>query len=257
MSSERSTFRRTGIGAFDVLRPGSAAAAFARRPRLLSRWLHVGITVGALLALSAGCRQDMADQPRADAFEASDFFADGRASRPVVAGTVARGQLRDDPHFFTGKVNGQLASTFPGQVKLDRALLLRGQDRFNVFCQHCHGPRGEGNGMIVQRGFRQPNSYHVDRLRAAPPGYFFDVITNGYGTMFDLADRVPPADRWAIAAYIRVLQLSQNATQADIPADQLGHVGTFEGGVYRPAGVSDTSLPTGPATSTSGRAHTP
>lgn len=188
--------------------------------------------VALLLAATAGCRQDMADQPRNDPLEVSDFFADGRSARPIITGTVARGQLRDDPHFFTGKIDGQFATRFPDRVKLDRELLLTGQAKFNIYCSPCHGPRGEGNGMIVQRGFRRPNSYHQDRLRAAPPGYFFDVITHGYGTMYDQADRVSPAERWAIVAYIRALQFSHDATWSDVPPEARERMGALEGGVY-------------------------
>jgi mono/diheme cytochrome c family protein len=168
----------------------------------------------------AGCRQDMHDAPRYDPLQESTFFANGAASRVLVANTVARGQLREDEHFYTGKVNGQPATEFPMPITAD--VMARGQERFNVFCSPCHGRTGEGNGMIVQRGFRQPPSYHEERLRTAPPGYFFDVMTNGFGAMQDYSAQVPPSDRWAIAAYIRALQLSQRATLADVPADRRG-----------------------------------
>ena len=168
----------------------------------------------------AACRQDMHDAPSYDPLQATDFFADGAASRPLVANTVARGQLREDEHLFTGRVNGQVVDEFP--MPVTRAVLDRGQERFNVYCSPCHGRTGEGNGMIVQRGFRQPPSYHDERLRNAPAGYFFDVMTNGFGAMQDYSAQVTVPDRWAIAAYIRVLQLSRSATVNDVPADRRG-----------------------------------
>ncbi len=160
----------------------------------------------------------MHDAPRYEPLEASAFFADGRGSRLPVTNTVARGALREDEHLFQGKTDGQLADTFPMPVTL--AMMARGQERFNVFCAPCHGRTGQGNGMVVQRGFRAPPSYHEDRLRNAPVGYFFDVMTNGFGAMQDYAAQVPVADRWAIAAYIRALQFSQSATVNDVPADR-------------------------------------
>jgi mono/diheme cytochrome c family protein len=166
----------------------------------------------------AGCRQDMHDAPRYEPLEASTFFANGQASRALVANTVPRGLLREDTHLNEGRVDGQLATTFP--MAVTPAVMQRGQERFNVFCSPCHGRTGSGNGMVVQRGFRAPPSYHEDRLRNAPVGYFFDVMTNGFGAMQDYASQVPVADRWAIAAYIRALQLSQRATLADVPADR-------------------------------------
>ena len=172
----------------------------------------------AALAGAAACRQDMHDAPRYEPLEASTFFADGRSSRPLLANTVARGQLRQDRHLYEGVVNGQPAETLP--MPVTAALMARGQERFNVFCSPCHGRSGEGDGMIVQRGFRKPPSYHEDRLRNAPVGYFFDVMTHGFGAMQDYSAQLPVADRWAIAAYIRALQLSQRATVDDVPADR-------------------------------------
>jgi mono/diheme cytochrome c family protein len=171
-----------------------------------------------LCVVLAGCRQDMHDAPSYDPLQESTFFADGRASRVLVANTVARGQLREDEHFFTGKINGQLATEFPMPVTPE--VMARGQERFNVFCSPCHGRTGEGNGMIVQRGFRQPPSYHEDRLVEAPAGHFFDVMTSGFGAMQDYSAQVPVSDRWAIAAYIRALQFSRRATMTDVPADR-------------------------------------
>ena len=166
----------------------------------------------------AACRQDMHDTPRYEPLEASSFFTDGRGSRTPVANTVARGTLREDELLYEGKINGQLADAFP--MPVTAAVMARGQERFNVFCSPCHGRTGQGNGMVVQRGFRAPPSYHEDRLRNAPVGYFFDVMTHGFGAMLDYSAQVPVADRWAIAAYIRALQYSQNATVDDVPVDQ-------------------------------------
>lgn len=169
-----------------------------------------------MLATTA-CRQDMHDQPRYEPLEASAFFKDGRASRPLIEGTVARGQLFIDEHLYKGKINGQDATSFPFAITPDK--LERGRERYNIYCSPCHDKIGNGHGMIVQRGFRQPPSFHTERLREAPVGYFYDVITNGFGTMYSYADRVKPHDRWAIIAYLRALQLSQNATIADVPSE--------------------------------------
>jgi hypothetical protein len=162
----------------------------------------------------------MHDAPSYDPLQQTDFFANGAASRPLVANTVARGQLREDEHLYTGKITGQVANEFP--MPVTREVLDRGQERFNVYCSPCHGRTGLGDGMIVQRGFRQPPSYHEERLRNAPVGYFFDVMTNGFGAMQDYASQVTVPDRWAIAAYIRALQLSRAATVDDVPADRRG-----------------------------------
>jgi cytochrome c553 len=172
--------------------------------------------VVVLAVLTAGCRQDMHDAPRYEPLEASVFFSNGQASRALVANTIPRGQLREDRHLYEGIVDGKPAEMFP--FPITEEVLRRGQERFDVFCSPCHGRTGEGNGMIVQRGFRQPPSYHEDRLRNAPVGYFFDVMTHGFGAMQDYSAQVPVADRWAIAAYIRTLQMSQRATVDDVPA---------------------------------------
>jgi hypothetical protein len=157
----------------------------------------------------------MHDQPRYEPFEASEFFADGRSARPLVTGTVARGFLEEDEHLHRGRVGGELAELFPFAV--DRAVLERGRERYGIFCTPCHDAAGNGNGVVVQRGFKHPPSFHIQRLREAPPGWFFEVITKGYGAMYDYADRVPPADRWAITAYVRALQRSAHATLEDVP----------------------------------------
>ena len=148
----------------------------------------------------------------------SNFFADKRAARPIIAGTVARGELDNDSYFQTGKIGSTDGDFMPFPVTAE--VLARGQQRFNIYCSPCHSEVGDGNGMIVQRGYQHPPSYHIERLRKAPIGYFFDVITNGYGRMPDYASQVQTRDRWAIAAYIRALQLSQGATKADVPAGE-------------------------------------
>ena len=174
---------------------------------------------GAVLALclaAASCRQGMFDQPKVKPLAESDFFEDRSGARAPVEGTVARGELRADRVFYTAiGPDGKFVATLP--VPLTRALLRRGQERFDIFCSPCHGRVGDGRGMIVERGFKQPSSYHIDRLRAQPIGYFFDVITNGFGQMSGYASQVPPADRWAIASYIRALQLSQHAPLQQVP----------------------------------------
>jgi len=162
----------------------------------------------------------MHDAPRYDPLEASDFFTNGSAARPIVAGTVARGQLNDDVHLVTGKgPDGLPVAAFPFAITHDD--LNRGQERFNVFCAPCHGRTGVGNGMVVQRGYRQAQSIHIDRLKLAPVGYFFDVISNGFGVMPDYRSQITVDDRWRIIAYVRALQLSHQGATTDMPADML------------------------------------
>ena len=168
----------------------------------------------ALLLVLAGCRNDMHDQPRMKTYAMSDFYADLRSERPPVEGTVARGQLHEDTYFYTGKIGANPGDYMPFPVT--EAVLARGRERFNIYCAPCHSRIGDGQGMIPSRGFKQPPTYHQDRLRKAPLGYFFDVMTNGFGAMPDYASQIPPEDRWKIVAYIRALQLSQNASQADV-----------------------------------------
>ena len=159
----------------------------------------------------------MFNQPKVKPLARSDFFDDGMGARPPVEGTVARGELRADRIFYTGiGSDGKFVAALP--VPLTRALLLRGRERFNIFCSPCHGRVGDGRGMIVERGFKEPPSFHIDRLRTQPIGYYFDVTTQGFGQMSGYAAQVEPADRWAIAAYIRALQLSQHAPLAEVPA---------------------------------------
>ncbi len=168
----------------------------------------------------AGCRQDMHDAPRYEAFEASSTFPDNRASRSAPAGTVARGWEREDDALYTGKIAGQAVNEFPFAIGRDE--LVRGQQRFNIYCTPCHGRLGDGNGMVVSRGLRQAASYHQDRLRDEKLGYFYDVITNGFGAMQGYAEQIPVRDRWLIVAYVRTLQMSQHASINDVPADHRG-----------------------------------
>lgn len=168
------------------------------------------------IVCTGGCNQEMANQPKYKPYASSTFFGDGRAARPLAEGTVARGQVRLDEPLYTGTIAGKLADTLPFPVT--RPLLERGQERYNIYCTPCHDHVGNGAGMVVRRGFRRPPSFHMDRLREAPVGHFFDVMTHGFGAMPDYAAQVTPRDRWAIAAYIRALQLSQHATLADVPA---------------------------------------
>ncbi len=186
---------------------GPRGGWFARARRAAS--------LGAIAICLCGCRLDMHIQPKYLPEEPTDFFGDGRSERAPVAGTVARGQLRLDELLYTGKVNGVEADEFP--FPITRADLVRGQQRFNIYCTPCHDYTGSGYGMIVQRGMPHPPSYHIQRLREAPAGHFFAVMTNGFGAMYSYASRVDPADRWRIAAYIRVLQLSRNASIDDVP----------------------------------------
>lgn len=171
----------------------------------------------ACVALTA-CRQDMQDQPRYKPLAASEFFADGRSARPQVEGTVARGHLRIDEARYTGKINGEDITEFP--IPINKDDIERGQNRFNIYCTPCHGRLGDGNGLVVLRGFRQPPSYYSERLMNAPVGHFFDAVTNGYGAMPSYASRVNTDDRWRVIAYIRALQLSESARLGDVPADQ-------------------------------------
>ncbi len=178
--------------------------------------VFAGIVVALALAL-VGCRQDMQDQPKYIPLRPTNFFDDGRSERQLVEGTVARGHLDDDTAYYTGKgADGKPLDTFPFAITKD--VILRGQDRFNIYCAPCHDRLGTGDGMVVRRGYRKPPSYHIDRLRQVPNGYIFDVITNGFGAMPDYSAQIPVADRWAIVSYVRALQLSQNASVNDVPA---------------------------------------
>jgi len=228
-----------------------------------ARAAEVCLVTGVLLLGASACNQKMAIQPKEVPLRESEFFPNGSSARPLPDNTVPRGHLQDDPAFYTGKTpsppssgkttapaqrpvttevagsaNAQAAYLAanvlpgtPGQNDIDYfpiavtpEVVCRGRERFNIFCAPCHSRLGDGQGMVVKRGFRAPPSFHIDRLRTAPVGHFFDVITNGFGAMPDYGQQVRPADRWAIIAYIRALQLSQNATIADVPPDKRGEL---------------------------------
>ncbi|HEY9421779.1 MAG TPA: cytochrome c [Thermoanaerobaculia bacterium] len=177
----------------------------------------LGLALTGCLLASAGCRQNMHNQPKIEPYETSTFFDDGQGARPIPANTVARGDLREG-FAYTGldAANKPVAEMpFPAT----REVLVRGQERFNVFCSPCHGRMGDGRGMIVRRGYKQPTSFHDPRLQGSAVGYFFSVMTDGFGVMPSYAPQIPVKDRWAIAAYIRALQYSQNARLADLPPD--------------------------------------
>ncbi len=198
--------------------------------RKLANWVKIAHPVRWLVVLAffmaIGCegttdierlRQEMYNQSRFEPLEKNSFFSDNRSSRPWIKGTVARGHLRIDAHLYTGIVDGKPAETFPFPITRD--VILRGRERYNIYCSPCHGYEGDGRGMVVRRGMKQPPSYHIERLQNETPGYFFDVMTNGFGAMYSYASRIKPRDRWAIIAYVQALQLSQNATLDDVPAD--------------------------------------
>ena len=176
------------------------------------------LTLGAATALLliAGCRQDMQDEPKMIPQRGSTMFADGRSARPQVANTVARGQLDQDQYFYTGLVNGKEQDAMPFPVTM--TVLERGQERFNIYCTPCHSRVGNGDGMIVQRGYKPAGNFHDAKRLAEPLSHYFYVMTNGYGAMPDYSAQLTPVDRWAVAAYIRALQLSQSATTSDVPA---------------------------------------
>ena len=180
--------------------------------------LSVPLVLSVLFVLSA-CRRDMADQPRYRTYQSNEFFADGAAARPLPANTVARGNLREDTLFFTGRTeSGELSTVFPASVT--RETLGRGRERYGIACAPCHGATGDGRGMVAQRGFPAPPTFHQPRLRDAPVGHFYEVMTKGYGLMYSAAPRVTPGDRWAIAAFLRVLQQRENTPLAELTPDE-------------------------------------
>ena len=183
-----------------------------------AKTLRLTLALCVFVVNFVACRQDMHDQPKYEPLEKSAFFDDQRASRPFVEGTVARGHLRDNPEYFAGKVGDQHVTSFP--IPVTEELVRRGESRYNIFCTPCHDLVGNGLGIVVQRGFKRPPSFHIDRLRQSPPGYFYDAITNGFGTMSSYAEQIPVRDRWAIVAYIRALQLSQHATIDLVPEEK-------------------------------------
>ncbi len=188
------------------------------RPVLAARTMST-LALAGISFLTAGCaRLDMQDQPKYKPQRPSEFFADGRSGRPELDGTIARGELHEDAAFYEGKdAAGKDIDAFP--IAIDKSVIARGQQRYDIYCSPCHGRLGNGLGMVVQRGFKQPPSYHIERLRNAPVGHIYDVITNGYGAMLNYAQQIQERDRWAIVAYIRVLQYSQNASINDLSAE--------------------------------------
>ena len=205
-------------------------------------------TAAAILGIAAtgalaGCRQDMHDQPKFIPQRGTAFFADGRSARPQVENTVARGQLRQDAYFYTGMMNGQEGNAMP--FPATEQVLERGQERYNVFCTPCHSRVGNGEGLIVLRGYRPAGNFHTARLTAAPLGHFFYVMTNGYGAMPEYATQIPAQDRWAIVAYIKALQLSQHAQPSDAVAgaqfEPIANIAEREG--LPPDTAKDWTLP--------------
>jgi len=212
---------------------------------------RVGLLTLVAVFTIAGCRQDMQNQPKFIPLRSSEFFPDHRSARYPVAGTVPRldnatldaEQLDPGSYYLTGKHGNVFSNDLPASLPLGAQLMERGQQRYNIYCAPCHARIGDGNGMIVQRGFKHPPSFHQDRLRNAPLGYFYDIMSNGLGAMPDYASQVKPADRWAIAAYIRALQRSQNAQMADVPAADVPKLSapiTEENGIRIPS-TSTTS----------------
>ena len=183
----------------------------------------------AVVLLLAGCGRNMVDQPNLRPLQGSEFFADGAGMRPPVEGTVSRREGAVDPVFLTGQDANGLVTELP--VALTLELLQRGQERYDIFCAACHGHTGAGDGMIVSRGFPAPTSFHDQRLLDASVGYYFSAMTNGFGRMYSYASRVPAEDRWAIAGYVKALQLSQNARLDDVPATVLLELESSEGRV--------------------------
>ena len=206
----------------------------------------------AALMLAAGCRQDMQNEPKMIPQRGTDFFADGRSARPQVEHTVARGQLHADEYFYTGLIDGKEQNMLPFPVTMQ--VLERGQERFNIYCTPCHSRVGNGDGMIVQRGYKPAGNFHDARRMAQPLSHYFYVMTNGYGAMPDYSAQLPPVDRWAVAAYIRALQLSQDAKETDVPqgtqiqnltdiAQQAGLPASYAGPWGEP-GTAVNALPT-------------
>lgn len=209
---------RKGLKRVFVIFAGLAVRILGLFAGKAKKHYRLAFPVLMILILATACNA-MVDQPYKRPLESSQFFPDNSSARPVVPGTIPNNFDVENQWFYTGKMSdGQYVNGYPFPVTMD--VLKRGQERYDIYCSPCHGFSGYGDGMIVQRGFTHPPSYHTERLRQAPPGLFVDVITNGYGQMFSYAYRVEPADRWAIAAYIRALQLSQQASLDDVPASE-------------------------------------
>ena len=208
---------------------------------LSSRWARAGVAAAMLTALTgaAACRQDMHDGPRYKPLQASEIFPDNQSARPIIEGTVPRGFLKDDDVFYTGMLAGAPVEKIPMPITAD--VVVRGRERFNIYCSPCHGVAGDGDGMIVKRGYKQPTSYHDPRLRNEKAGYFFDVMTRGFGQMPDYAAQVSPKDRWAIVASIRALQLSQHASVGDLTKVERERLERGETGPAPEPGHGETS----------------
>lgn len=201
-----------------------------------SRFLAAACAAASLI-FGGGCdylRQDMANQPKNRPLSPSEFFDDGRSERPLVENTVARGAIADDELFVPKDSNN-----FP--LPVNQKLLERGEERYKIFCTPCHGLQGDGNGMISIRGMKHPPSFHQDRLRQAPNGYFYDNITNGFGAMYGYSAQIPPRDRWAIIAYVRALQLSRNMKAADLPAELREKLNQNAAPAAKPDGAKDST----------------
>jgi hypothetical protein len=214
----KSIYNKDKCGA-DVPSAGDAPSACddRRARRSHHQTAAISIFVISLFSFLTACRQDMHDQPKYEPLESSAFFDDHRSARIPPEGTVPRGFLREDTALYTGKINNEPVQTFP--MEITEQVVQRGQERYNIFCAPCHDKTGHGIGMVVQRGFKKPPSFHLDRMRQAPVGHYYDVITNGFGVMLNYAEQVPVEDRWAIIAYIRALQMSQHATVSELPAE--------------------------------------
>lgn len=184
------------------------------------------LLLSSVVAFTTGCRQDMQDQPKYKPLAESRFFTDGRAARAIPPGTIARDELTNDDAIHSGANGDVFLTTIP--VPVNRTLIVRGQDRFNIYCSPCHGRLGDGDGMVHRRGFWIPPTLHTDRLRAVAPGYLYQVIANGYGAMPAYNDQIPVHGRWAIVAYIRALQLSRHATVDEVPEQQRGQLSQTE-----------------------------
>jgi hypothetical protein len=188
---------------------------------------HTGLSVRLLFAASvllviSGCRQDMHNQPKYVPYRSSEFFQDGLSERQQLVNTVARGELREDAYLYTGKVGTKEGDHFP--FPITQAVMERGRERYDIYCSPCHSRVGDGNGMIVKRGYRQAANFHDQKYATQTVGHYYDVISHGSGAMPDYAAQIEPPDRWAIAAYIRALQYAQNGTMADVPAGQRGQL---------------------------------
>lgn len=231
--------------------PNAPAPAIQRASMMRTKYILALGAMASLLVL-AGCRQDMHDQPKFFPQRGTTFYADGRSVRPQVADTVAREQLHEDSYLYTGMIAGKEGDGLP--LPLTPELMARGQERFNVYCTACHSRVGNGDGMIVQRGYKPAGNFHTDRLRNVPLGHLFAVMTHGYGAMPDYAAQLTPADRWAVAAYIRALQLSQDAKPSDAGSVQAESLETIAAKQGMPAAWTEPMK--FPATAVWGRPHT-